>query len=72
VTDAKLYNLADDIGETKDLAAALPDKVQELQAKWDAWNATLVRPLWGNGKSDDDGDEPGAPGKARGKKKQGS
>ena len=68
VTAARLYNLADDIGETKDLATALPGKVQELQARWDTWNATLVRPLWGNGKSDDDGDEPGAPKKTRGKK----
>ncbi|MCY2994669.1 MAG: sulfatase-like hydrolase/transferase [Planctomycetota bacterium] len=67
VTGAKLYNLADDIGETKDLAAALPDKRQELQAKWEAWNATLVRPLWGGGKADNDGPEPGTPNNLRGK-----
>jgi arylsulfatase A-like enzyme len=47
VTAAKLYNLADDIGEAKDLVALMPDKLKELQAKWDAWNATLVKPLWG-------------------------
>jgi arylsulfatase A-like enzyme len=41
---AKLYNLASDIHEDKDLAAAMPDKVKELQAKWDAWNATLAEP----------------------------
>jgi arylsulfatase A-like enzyme len=70
VTDAKLYQLANDIGETKDLAAAMPDKVKELQSKWDAWNATLVRALWGNGKSDDDGAEPGAPSKKGNKAKQ--
>jgi arylsulfatase A-like enzyme len=58
-TEAKLYNLAADIGETKDLAAAQPDKVKELQTKWDAWNATLVKPLWGGGKADNDGPEPG-------------
>ncbi len=63
VTDGRLYRLSDDIGETKDLAAAMPEKVKELQSKWNAWNATLVRPLWGNGKSDDDGAEPGAPSK---------
>ncbi|QDU30065.1 Arylsulfatase precursor [Anatilimnocola aggregata] len=44
---AKLYNLKDDIGETKDLAAEMPEKVRELQAKWDAWNAELAKPLWG-------------------------
>ena len=69
VTAARLYQLANDIGETKDLAAAMPDKVKELQVRWDAWNATLVKPLWGGGNSDDDGAEPGAPSK-KGKKKQ--
>jgi arylsulfatase A-like enzyme len=60
VTAAKLYNLASDRGETKDLAAAMPDKVKELQSKWDAWNAANVKPLWGGGTTDSDGDEPGA------------
>lgn len=69
VTEAKLYRLSDDIGETKDLSGQLPDKVKELQTKWDAWNATLVKPLWGGGKADSDGPEPGAPKKARGKQK---
>jgi arylsulfatase A-like enzyme len=49
VTEVKLYNLKDDLGESKDLAAAQPDKVKELQAKWDAWNASNVKPLWGAG-----------------------
>ena len=69
MTGAKLYNLADDIGETQDLAAALPDKRQELQMKWEAWNATLVPPLWGGGKADNDGPEPGTPNNRRGKDK---
>ena len=60
VTPAKLYNLTDDIGETKDLAPAMPDKARELQTRWDAWSATLARPLWGDGKTDNDGPEPGA------------
>jgi arylsulfatase A-like enzyme len=47
VSAAKLYNLAADIGETKDLAAAQPDKVKELQSKWDEWNKSNVAPLWG-------------------------
>jgi arylsulfatase A-like enzyme len=63
VTAAKLYNLAADIGETKDLAADQPDKLKELQSKWDAWNATLAAPLWGGGKADSDGREPGSPSK---------
>lgn len=68
-TAAKLYNLAADIGETKDLAAEMPDKVKELQAKWDAWNHTNVPPLWGSkGKGDGDGAEPGKPMKKKKKK----
>lgn len=47
ISPAKLYNLKDDIGETKDLAADMPDKVKELQAKWDTWNKDNVAPLWG-------------------------
>ena len=52
VTPAKLYNLAFDSGETKDLAATMPDKVKTLQAKWDAWNKENVKPLWGSGAGD--------------------
>ena len=61
ITSFKLYNLADDIGETKDLAASQPDKVKELQTKWEAWNQSNIAPLWGGGKADNDGAEPGAP-----------
>jgi arylsulfatase A-like enzyme len=68
VTAAKLYNLAADPGETKDLAAALPDKVKEFQSRWDAWNAANVKPLWGGGRRDNDGAEPGAPLPKRGKR----
>jgi arylsulfatase A-like enzyme len=51
---AKLYNLKDDIGEATDLAAKHPDRVKELQAAWDAWNAANVPPLWGaKGKNKD-------------------
>jgi hypothetical protein len=46
VTAPKLYNLAEDIGEAKDLSAAMPEKVKELQANWDAWNEKQVPPLW--------------------------
>ena len=65
---AKLYNLAKDISETNDLAAKMPDKVKELQAKWDAWNQSNVPPLWGGGKGDNDGPEPG--GREKRKNKQ--
>lgn len=63
-----LYKLKDDIHEDKDLAATMPDKVKELQAKWDSWNTSNVPPLWGGGKGDSDGGEPGVPGTPPGKK----
>jgi arylsulfatase A-like enzyme len=40
----ELYNLATDIGESKDLAAAQPAKVKELQAMWDKWSAEQAAP----------------------------
>jgi len=55
VSSAQLYNLANDIGESKDLAASMPDKVKELQAKWDAWNKSNVPPLWGAGSGGEGG-----------------
>ena len=51
----ELYDLAADLGETKNLAADKPDLAKELLAKYDAWNAGNVKPLWG------------APGAAEGK-----
>ena len=44
---AQLFNLAQDIGESKDLSAENPDKVKELKDAWDKWNAELMAPRWG-------------------------
>jgi arylsulfatase A-like enzyme len=49
VTEPKLYNLTDDIGETLNLVGAEPEKAKELQAAWDEWNENNVAPLWGGG-----------------------
>lgn len=43
----ELYNLAQDIAESKDLASTERDKFAELKAAWDKWNSTLAEPLWG-------------------------
>ncbi|MCX7887533.1 MAG: sulfatase-like hydrolase/transferase [Verrucomicrobiae bacterium] len=51
VSPPKLYDLRRDVGETKDLASAMPEKVKELQAKWDEWNRSNIPPLWGAGKA---------------------
>lgn len=50
---AKLYNLKEDIGEKNDLAAGNPEKVKELEAEWNQWNAGNVDAKWtpnGNGR----------------------
>ncbi len=69
VTAARLYNIWEDKGETKDLAGIMPDKQKELQTLWDAWNSTLATPLWGLQPGDSDGAEPGAPAKRDRKKR---
>jgi arylsulfatase A-like enzyme len=45
-TAPQLYNLADDPGETKDLAAAQPERVRALKAAYDKWNAQNKEPSW--------------------------
>ncbi len=47
IDGVRLFHLAQDLGETRDLAAAEPDKVQELRAAYDAWNANNIAPRWG-------------------------
>jgi arylsulfatase A-like enzyme len=42
----KLFDLAADPGEKADLAAKHPERVKELQAMWDAWNARNEPPRW--------------------------
>jgi arylsulfatase A-like enzyme len=41
-----LVNLADDPGEQTDLSDKFPDKKKDLQARFDAWNATMMPPRW--------------------------
>jgi arylsulfatase A-like enzyme len=46
IPQAQLYDLDTDISETTDLAAQMPDLVQELQQAYDAWNAQNEDPRW--------------------------
>jgi arylsulfatase A-like enzyme len=46
VTDWELYDLAADIGESKNLAAERPADVKRLLADYEAWNKTLDEPRW--------------------------
>ena len=42
----QLYNLANDIGEAKDLAPGEAKRVAELTTLWTEWEAQQVEPLW--------------------------
>jgi len=42
----QLYDLAKDIGEQTDRAAAEPARAQELAALWEKWNAEQIAPRW--------------------------
>lgn len=41
-----LYNLANDIGETNNLAATQPGRVAAMKAAWEGWDARNKEPLW--------------------------
>lgn len=47
VTLPRLYDLSKDLGETDDQFARNPEKVKDLMAVWDAWNAGNIAPAWG-------------------------
>jgi arylsulfatase A-like enzyme len=47
LSPVRLYDLSTDIGEKNDLAADHPEKVKELTAAWDSWNASNIAPAWG-------------------------
>lgn len=47
-----LFDLDADIGETRDLAVAQPERAVAMQARYAAWSAQMVEPLWGYGRND--------------------
>jgi arylsulfatase A-like enzyme len=46
VEPPRLFDVAADPGETRDLATKHPDKVKALEAAWRTWNAELAEPGW--------------------------
>lgn len=44
--EVKLFDLASDIGETRDLSGANPELVKELTAEYEAWERELEEPRW--------------------------
>ena len=43
---AHLYNLSTDISEQNNLDEKEPEKVKQLTAVWEKWNAELEEPRW--------------------------
>ena len=43
----QLYNLRDDIAESKDLSGEMPERVAKMRAAFDAWNAANIPAKWG-------------------------
>lgn len=48
-SQAELYNLAVDVGETQNVASDHPEVVTRLSAKLRGWESDLRTPLWGPG-----------------------
>lgn len=42
----RLFDVARDLGETRDLSAEHPELVREMRAELDAWEAELAQPQW--------------------------
>ena len=42
----QLYDLAHNVGETTNLATKEQDRVRQMSALWDTWNADQIEPLW--------------------------
>ncbi len=45
-TDPWLFNIEDDLAETKNLAGKYPEKMQELKAVFDQWVSEMPTPRW--------------------------
>jgi len=43
----QLYNLAEDLSESRDLAERQPDKLGEIKAIWEEMDGQMVAPAWG-------------------------
>ncbi|MBI5801348.1 MAG: sulfatase [Verrucomicrobia bacterium] len=66
----ELYNLRDDVGESKNLVKAMPDKAKELHARLVAWRAEVKAPMPTPNKPGDSPPAEPKTKKGKGKKKQ--
>jgi arylsulfatase A-like enzyme len=45
-SEFELYNLKDDIGETRNLAKSHPEPLHELSALWEQLDRQMIAPVW--------------------------
>lgn len=41
-----LFDLASDIGESKDLKAERPDVLMDMEKTYEQWNSQMAEPVW--------------------------
>jgi arylsulfatase A-like enzyme len=46
LTNAELYNISDDVSESRPLASRFPERVRELSDDWQRWRSQLAAPAW--------------------------
>lgn len=66
----ELYNLKNDIGESKNLAASMPEKAAELRAQLQAWREAVKAPMPSQNTPATDTAQPKKKGKGKGKGKK--
>jgi arylsulfatase B len=44
--DWQLYNLGNDIGESNDLAAQQPERLQDMIRQWQQFDEQMIEPFW--------------------------
>ena len=49
----QLYDLTEDIGETRDIASSHPEIVARLSRAWEDWNRGNIAPLWQGSSTED-------------------
>jgi len=45
-TETGLFDLASDIGESRDLKAERPDVFKEMETTFERWNSQMIEPVW--------------------------
>jgi len=44
--ETELYDLASDIGESRDLSSQRPEVLEQMQKAYEKWNSQMIEPVW--------------------------